>query len=96
MDLAHTRAIINAIHDGSLRNQPTTRDEHFGFEVPTACRQVPSDVLIPRNTWADGAHYDRQARQLAELFARNFESYRDGVTEEMLHGGPVMDSVSAS
>ncbi len=92
MDLPHTRAIIDAIHDGSLREQPTVSDEIFGFEVPTSCPNVPSELLIPRNTWDDGEKYDRQARQLAERFAKNFEKYREGVTEEMLEGGPALET----
>ena len=93
IDLAHTRAIIDAVHNGSLREQPTTADDIFGFEVPTACPGVPSEILIPRKTWMDGKKYDQRARQLAERFATNFESYREGVTEEMLEGGPVLETI---
>ena len=32
--------------------------------VPTACPDVPAEVLWPRNTWTDATAYDRQAREL--------------------------------
>ena len=35
--LAHTRAIVDAIHNGSLAGGRTRRDPVFGFEVVTAC-----------------------------------------------------------
>nr|WP_228350437.1 phosphoenolpyruvate carboxykinase (ATP) [Rhodocaloribacter litoris] len=88
MKLAYTRAIIDAIHDGTLAEVPTTTDPVFGIEVPTACPNVPSEILIPRNTWADPEAYDRTARRLAELFNRNIEQFRDNCTEEILQAGP--------
>ncbi|MDX1531588.1 MAG: phosphoenolpyruvate carboxykinase (ATP), partial [Rhodothermales bacterium] len=53
MPLKYTRAIIDAIHDGSLADAPTETDPVFGFEVPTACPNVPDEILQPRNTWSD-------------------------------------------
>lgn len=90
IDLAHTRAIIDAVHDGSLQRQETRTDEHFGFEIPTACPGVPSDILIPRSTWGDGTQYDLRARALADRFAKNFENYRDQLPAELCGGGPLL------
>jgi phosphoenolpyruvate carboxykinase (ATP) len=45
--LKHTRAIIDAIHDGSLADVETREDAIFGFAVPTECPNVPSEVLWP-------------------------------------------------
>jgi hypothetical protein len=39
--LAHTRAILDAIHGGGLAGVKTRRDPVFGFEVPTTCPGVP-------------------------------------------------------
>ena len=75
MDLRHTRAIIDAVHSGALAEAPTQQDATFGFAVPTECPEVPSELLLPRNTWADGAAYDQAARVLAERFAENFRQY---------------------
>ncbi len=91
MKLKYTRAIIDAVHDGSLREAPTVTDPVFGMEIPTVCPNVPSDILIPRNTWANPEAYDRTARKLATLFMENFEQYKDGTTQEVIEAGPRID-----
>ncbi|MFQ5570991.1 MAG: phosphoenolpyruvate carboxykinase (ATP) [Rhodothermales bacterium] len=88
ISLKHTRAIIDAIHDGSLAAMPTVNDPIFGVAVPTECPNVPSDILIPRNTWTDPHAYDQTAHKLAELFTANFEKYADGCTPEIVEAGP--------
>jgi phosphoenolpyruvate carboxykinase (ATP) len=88
MSLGHTRAIIDAIHDGSLAAAPTVGDPVFGLQVPTECANVPPDVLQPRNTWTDKAAYDQKAKQLAALFHENFASYADRADERIRSAGP--------
>jgi phosphoenolpyruvate carboxykinase (ATP) len=88
MPLKHTRAIIDAIHDGSLLDAPTETDPAFGFEVPTTCPGVPSEMLLPRGTWDDPAAYDEQADKLVGLFADHFETYADTAGEEIAAAGP--------
>jgi phosphoenolpyruvate carboxykinase (ATP) len=56
-----------------------------------ACCDVPDEVLMPRNTWADKTAYDRQARKLARMFADNFRQFEDMVTEEVRAAGPKVD-----
>jgi phosphoenolpyruvate carboxykinase (ATP) len=86
--LAHTRAIIDAIHSGELARLPTTSEPVFGLDVPTSCPGVPSETLIPRNTWSKPAAYDAKALHLAKLFAANFASYADRATAEVQGAGP--------
>jgi phosphoenolpyruvate carboxykinase (ATP) len=88
MKLKYTRAIIDAIHSGALLNVPTTEDPVFGLQVPTSCPDVPSEILIPRNTWADKAAYDEKAKRVASLFRENFKKYEAGVSEEVRAAGP--------
>jgi phosphoenolpyruvate carboxykinase (ATP) len=71
MKLPWTRAIIDAIHDGSLTEVETTVDPFFGLSVPTACPGVPAEILNPKNTWKDASAYDGAAKKLARLFADN-------------------------
>ncbi|MFN4895464.1 MAG: phosphoenolpyruvate carboxykinase (ATP) [Pseudomonadota bacterium] len=92
MKLSLTRAIIDAIHNGTLAKAPTQKDPVFGFEVITECPGVPSEVLIPRNTWADKAGYDAAANKLATLFINNFKTYAAGASEEVCAAGPVARS----
>jgi phosphoenolpyruvate carboxykinase (ATP) len=88
MSLKHTRAIIDAIHAGALDDVETDIDAVFGLHIPKDVPGVASEVLIPRNTWANPDAYDAMARKLAGLFERNFEKYRDGCITEVVEAGP--------
>lgn len=86
--LAHTRAIIDAIHSGQLAKVQTTIEPVFGLAVPTSCPNVPSELLLPRNTWAKASAYDANALHLAKLFQANFANYADQATAEVQAAGP--------
>jgi phosphoenolpyruvate carboxykinase (ATP) len=89
ISIKHTRAIIDAIHDGTLANAKTTCDPIFGFDVATECPGVPQEILTPRAVWADGSAYDTMARKLADLFRENFKKYESGVSADIKAAGPV-------
>lgn len=86
--LKYTRAIIDAIHNGSLEKVSYTKDPLFGFDVPTECAEVPAEILIPRNAWADKASYDATAQKLAGLFITNFKKYEEGSSPAIINAGP--------
>jgi len=88
MRLGHTRAMIRAALSGELTNVPTVTDPVFGLKVPKSIRDVPAALLSPRTTWADPAAYDAQARTLAQMFAKNFEQFAEGVHESVRNAGP--------
>jgi len=86
--LSQTRAIIDAIHDGSLAGVSTLEDPIFGVRVPTSCPGVPSPLLVPRNAWADPEAHDRMARKLAGQFRDNFAQYAPETSDEVRQAGP--------
>ncbi|MBM3999186.1 MAG: phosphoenolpyruvate carboxykinase (ATP) [Planctomycetes bacterium] len=86
--LAHTRAILDAIHAGDLARASTRVDPVFGLDVVLHCPEVPADVLWPRGTWSDGEAYDRTADRLASLFHENFSKYADGVSDAVKAASP--------
>lgn len=88
MSIAYTRAMVTAALDGTLAQAQTTPDPTFGFDVPTSCPGVPSEVLQPRNTWADKTAYDAAAQNLAKRFKDNFTKFADQVTDEVRNAGP--------
>lgn len=81
MKIAHTRAMIRSILNGSLAGIATTPDPIFGVQVPNSCSEVPTGVLSPRNTWDDKEKYDHQAKDLARRFNENFMKYESGVSD---------------
>ena len=75
MKLSYTRAMVRSVLSGELRGVKTEVHPVFGLAMPTACADVPADVLNPRNTWSDKAAYDAQAQKLADMFRKNFEKF---------------------
>lgn len=88
MKIAYTRAMVHAALNGALEDVATLSDPIFGIAVPTTCPDVPSEVLNPRNTWADQAAYDAQARKLAHMFVENFKTFADQVSPDVREAGP--------
>ena len=75
ININYTRAMVRAVISGVLDNVEMVTDPIFGLHSPTTCPGVPSEILIPRNTWADKDAYDAQARNLAERFKKNFQQF---------------------
>jgi phosphoenolpyruvate carboxykinase (ATP) len=88
MSIAHTRALLNAALEGKLDGVATYKDPIFGVEVPVDCPGVPSQVLRPRETWADKAAYDAKAQHLAKLFNENFKQFADQASPEVAAAAP--------
>jgi phosphoenolpyruvate carboxykinase (ATP) len=88
MKLSYTRAMITAALNGELNNVTFETHPVFGYAMPTACPNVPVELLNPRNTWSDKSAYDAQANKLANMFVKNFEQFANGVSEEILSAAP--------
>ncbi len=83
MKIGYTRAMLHAALNGELNNVEFEADPFFNVAVPKSCPGVPDEVLNPRNTWSDKDAYDKKARHLSELFAKNFVQFEDTVGEEV-------------
>jgi phosphoenolpyruvate carboxykinase (ATP) len=90
MDITHTRNMVRAALNGDLDGVKTITDPVFGVQIPTAVPGVPSEVLVPRDTWADPAAYDAAAATIARMFHDNFEAYASGVSAAVRDAGPVL------
>ena len=88
MPIGHTRAMLNAVLDGSLDGAAFRQDENFRVWVPRHCPGVPDRLLDPRTSWADGEAYDSQARALCLRFAENFAAFRDRVGPDVRNAEP--------
>ncbi len=88
MKIAYTRAMIRAALSGALDTVTYERHPVFNVDVPTSCPDVPTGVLNPRSTWADGAAYDAQAARLAQMFVDNFKTFAADVDAAVVAAGP--------
>jgi len=77
ISIKDTRAIIDAILDGSIEKATTKVVPIFNFEVPTALHDVNSAILDPRDTYADATEWETKATDLASRFIKNFVQYTD-------------------
>jgi phosphoenolpyruvate carboxykinase (ATP) len=73
MSLKVTRALLNAALNGELDGVETETQPILNLKMPTSCPGVDSNILNPRNTWADKDAYDAQATKLRDMFRDNFE-----------------------
>ena len=89
ISIQNTRSMITAILDNSINNVDFYREKYFGLEIPRTLKNVDSNVLDPRNSWADKDVYDVEARKLADLFKNNFLGYGKEV-EYLIKSGPII------
>jgi len=90
MKLRYTRSMITAAMNGELDNVAYEAHPVFGVLMPNAVPDVPSEILVPRNTWSDKDAYDKKANELAQLFVKNFAKYADQANEEIRSAAPVV------
>ena len=75
ISIKDTRGIIDAILDGSIEKAATKSIPIFNFEVPTELPGVDTNILDPRNTYADASQWEEKAKDLASRFNKNFAKY---------------------
>lgn len=77
ISIKDTRAIIDAILDGSIEKADTKVIPIFNLEVPTALPNVNPEILDPRDTYKNAAEWEVKAKDLAQRFIKNFVQYTD-------------------
>ena len=78
-----TRAIIDAILDGSIDDADSSLLPVFNLKIPNALPGVDAALLDPRNSYSDASQWTQKAQDLAALFVDNFTQYTD--TESGTH-----------
>ena len=86
--LAYTRAMVTAAISGDLQNAEYVHDDRFNLEIPTNIEGVPSEIMIPKDTWDDPEAYDKQADELADMFISNFAKKYPDMPDEIRNAGP--------
>ena len=75
ISIKDTRGIIDAILGGAILKAPTKKIPFFNFEVPTELEGVDTNILDPRDTYANAAEWEEKAKDLAARFQKNFVKY---------------------
>lgn len=74
ISLKDTRAIIDAIIDGSIDNAPKTQVPIMNLEIPTELPNVSTGILDPRDTYADASEWEEKAKDLASRYIKTSSS----------------------
>jgi phosphoenolpyruvate carboxykinase (ATP) len=89
ISIKDTRAIIDAILDGSIEHAATKSIPVFNFTVPTALPNVNPAILDPRATYENAADWEAKATDLAGRFIKNFVQYTDNEEgQRLVNAGP--------
>lgn len=88
MKLKYTRAMVTAALNGDIEKAEFRHDSIFNVDIPQSCANVPSEVMNPRDTWADKDAYDETARRLAGMFQKNFTDNYPDMDPEIAGAGP--------
>ena len=89
ISIKDTRAIIDAILDGSIEQAETKVIPVFNLEVPTALHDVNSGILDPRDTYENESIWEEKANKLAKLFIENFAQYtQNELGKQLVASGP--------
>ena len=86
--IKYSRAMVTAAINGSLNIVKYKHDDLFNLDIPTEVPDVPSDILDPKNTWADKGSYDLSAKKLSQMFVENFKKFQN-IAPEIMNAGPV-------
>ena len=87
--MKNTRAIIDAIIDGSIEKAPTVKIPILNLVAPTKLNNVDTEILDPRDTYANKAEWEEKAKSLAAKYIKNFEQYCDNdAAKALIASGP--------
>ena len=89
ISIKDTRAIIDAILDGSIEKVESKTIPYFNLEVPTTLPGCDTNILDPRDTYEDANVWEEKAVALAKRFVSNFEKFTDNEEgKALLAAGP--------
>ncbi|KAI0244875.1 Protein kinase C-like 1 [Massospora cicadina] len=89
ISLKYSRAIIDAIHSGELKDTEFEDYPIFNLKIPKKVAGVPEEVLNPAKAWMGTSEaYDATLRKLGSLFIENFKQYESQATPEILAASP--------
>ena len=92
ISIKDTRGIIDAILNGDINGAPTKKIPYFNLEVPTELKGVDTNILDPRDTYANPAEWEEKAKDLAGRFNKNFAKYEGNEKgAALVSAGPILE-----
>ena len=92
ISIKDTRGIIDAILNGDILKAETKKIPYFNIEVPTTLPGVDTNILDPRDTYADVSEWETKAKDLAQRFIKNFKKYEGNEAgKALVLAGPQVD-----
>ncbi len=77
ISIKDTRAIIDAIIDGSIEKAETVHIPILNLTAPKKLNNVSDGILDPRQTYKDVKEWEEKAKSLGAKYVKNFEQYCD-------------------
>ena len=92
ISIKDTRGIIDAVLSGDIDKAPTKVIPMFDFVVPTELPGVDTNILDPRDTYADATQWEEKAKDLAGRFIKNFTKFTGNEAgKALVAAGPKLD-----
>lgn len=94
ISIKDTRAIIDAILNGSIEKAPTKNIPILNLTAPTELPNVNNAILDPRDTYKNKKEWEEKAIDLAGRYIENFEKYTDiPEGKSLVKAGPQLSGV---
>lgn len=77
ISIKDTRAIIDAILDGSIEKADTIHIPILNLTAPVKLPNVSEGILDPRDTYKDKSEWERKAKDLAGRYLKYFQQFAD-------------------
>jgi phosphoenolpyruvate carboxykinase (ATP) len=89
ISIRETRAIIDAILDGSIEKAQRKHIPFLNLTIPVSLPNVSEGILDPRDTYADQALWEKKAKDLSARYIKYFEFYTDTpAAKALVKSGP--------
>lgn len=89
ISIKDTRAIIDAILDGSIEKAKTSKIPILNLTFPEKLNHVSEGILDPRQTYTNVSEWESKARTLSAKYIKYFEQFTDTKEgKELVKAGP--------
>jgi phosphoenolpyruvate carboxykinase (ATP) len=89
ISIRETRAIIDAILNGSIETVKTNFIPYLNLVIPASLPNVSDGILDPRNTYSDKSLWEKKAKDLSARYIKYFEQFTDTAAgQALISSGP--------